>query len=261
MSKKFGLLGEHLSHSHSPLIQKHLFEIKNVEATYELIECSKDELPQILMKLISGEYQGFNVTIPYKEEVMQYLDYINPKSLEIGSVNTIAYENGFLVGYNTDYYGFLEEIKFYNIDILKKECYILGTGGASKAVAKALTDLGGIIRKVSRTKNEEKKILNYADLEDISNLDVLVNTTPVGMFPNVEGCPISDSIINKTKIVIDIIFNPNVTKLMSKSKKAYNGLFMLISQAHHAQNIWFNEKTTVDYNQILQYVEGVIYSE
>ena len=220
--KVFALLGEHLGHSYSPIIQKKLFEQKGLDYDYKLLEIKKDEIKETLDKLRSGEYAGFNVTIPYKREVMQYLDEIKDEALAIGAVNTIKCENGKLVGYNTDYYGFSDELKYYNIDVFNKTCYVLGTGGASLAVKKALGDLGGKVVSVSRTKSDDT--ITY-DMLDIKNDEIVVNTTPLGMYPNVDASPLKEEDARKA---LAIIFSKSSWEI-SKSKVC--GFFSAASAA------------------------------
>jgi shikimate dehydrogenase len=236
---KFGLLGAKLSHSYSPFIHKKIFEYININATYELIELSCDKLEEQISKLRAGEYQGYNVTIPYKKEVMKYLDEISEEAKAIGSVNTIAYINGKVVGYNTDYYGFYETMIYNHIDVLNKDCYILGTGGASLAIYKVLNDLGGNVTYVSRSPNENS--ISY-DVLATKNIDIIVNTTPVGMYPNVGISPVSKEIAQKAKVVIDIVFNPLKTQLLLDSNSHFHGLYMLVGQAIKAEEIWHNKK-------------------
>ena len=248
---KFGLLGEKLGHSYSPLIHNKIFECINVDATYELIELKIDMLEEQINKLKTGEYQGYNVTIPYKKEVMKYLDEISDEAKAIGSVNTIAYIDGKVVGYNTDYYGFYETIIYNNIAIKDKDCYILGTGGSSLAIYKVLKDLGGNITYVSRTPNSNSIL--YSELEN-KNIDVLVNTTPVGMYPNIGISPVSKEVARKANIVIDIIFNPLQTQLLIDSDSSYHGLYMLVGQAIKTEEIWHNRKLDFVIEEIVQYV-------
>jgi shikimate dehydrogenase len=236
---KFGLLGEKLGHSYSPLIHNKIFECINIDATYDLIELEIDELEEQINKLRCGEYKGYNVTIPYKKEVIKYLDEISDEAKIIGSVNTIAYVDGQVIGYNTDYHGFYETIIYNNIEIKDKDCYILGTGGASLAIYKVLKDLGGNITYVSRTSNHNS--ISYNELES-KNIDVLVNTTPVGMYPNMGISPVSKEVAKCAKIVIDIIFNPLKTQLLIDSNSSYHGLYMLVGQAIKSEEIWHNIK-------------------
>lgn len=252
--KKYALLGEHLSHSWSPLIHAEIFKAYGIKASYEKIECSKDELKGILDKLKTGEYSGYNVTIPYKLEVMQYLDYISPEAKAIGSVNTISFEDGKLCGYNTDYFGFYNEVLYYNIDVIGKDCYILGTGGASLALYKALEDLGGKVLYVSRNPKNDKTI-SYDELKG-RNIDFIVNATPVGMYPNTDDSPLDEEIVKKASNVMDIIFNPIQTKLLKYANSCMNGLFMLVGQAIKAEEIWQKKKYPHSISDLVKLVEG-----
>ena len=236
--KKFGLLGYPLGHSYSPLIHNRLFELVGLDCEYSLIECNENELKEKIDSLRNGYYSGFNVTIPYKKKIMEYLDEISTEAFKIGAVNTVANIDGKIIGFNTDYYGFKDEIIYYNIDVKNKDCYILGTGGASLAVNKALIDLGGNTYYVSRNKNGDN-IISY---EELANRDIylLVNTTPVGMYPNINNSPVSFDIAKRAKYVVDVIFNPNITKLLCDAKSEMNGLFMLVKQALKAEEIWQN---------------------
>lgn len=248
MTKKFALIGSKLSHSWSPIIHNTIFENLNIDCSYELIECEENELENIVNLLKNGELNGFNVTIPYKKTIMKYLDKIEGNAQKIGSVNTVSLVDGKVVGYNTDYLGFKEELKYYKIDTINKNAYILGTGGASLAVKQALLDLGANVYLVSRNpKNDE---ISYEELSN-RNIDILVNTTPVGMYPNVDESPIDKSICEKCKCVIDIIFNPLYTKLLLTASSKYNGLFMLIGQAIEAEKIWHNREILLNIEEIM----------
>lgn len=245
---KYGLLGGKLGHSYSPIIHNYVFEKLNIKASYDLIECNEDELSFYINELRNGNYSGFNVTIPYKKTIMNLLDLIDDKALKIGSVNTIYFKDNKVIGTNTDYDGFLKTLKYYNVEVLNKDCYVLGTGGASLSVSEVLKDLGGHVTFVSRTPKEN--IISYNDLEDKS-IDILVNTTPVGMYPNTDGCPVSESVIKKSDVVIDIIFNPKTTKLLEYANSNINGLYMLVMQALKAEEIWQNRSIDIDVNELL----------
>ena len=230
--KKYGLLGEKLSHSKSPEIHSDIFKNLKIEASYDLIETEKENL----MKYIKL-YDGLNVTIPYKTEVIKYLKKVDEVAKEIGAVNTIYKE----VGYNTDYYGFKKMLEINNINVKNKVVYILGTGGASKAVFKYLKDNNAkLIYFVSRTIKDEN-IISYEELNKVSG-DIIINTTPVGMYPNIDKSPVGSEILKKFKVAIDLIYNPFETKFISISKKlnlkTTNGLYMLIGQAIKAEEIW-----------------------
>ena len=255
---KFGLLGEHLTHSYSPLLHKELFKLKNIDATYELIEIKENEIKDYINKIRTGEYSGFNVTIPYKKEVMKYLDVIDDAACEIGAVNTIYMRDGVVCGTNTDYFGFIEELKYYNIDVKNRSCLVLGTGGASLAASKALLDLGAEVKFVSRKPVDGQ--LSYQDLEK-TDLDIIVNTTPVGMYPNIDNSPLTKEVAARANVIVDIIFNPQVTKLMSYNKNSYNGLMMLLMQGAKSEDIWLNKTYDINYKEIYKKLEEVVYGK
>jgi len=254
--KKYGLLGEKLSHSYSPIIHKLVFNMYNIDANYELIECDKSELKNKIDDLKNNKYYGYNVTIPYKIEIMKYLDEIDISAKKVGAVNTIANINGKIVGFNTDYIGFLNEVKYYNVDCKCKDCYILGTGGASRAVKSALETLGANVYNVSRNP-DGLNIISYDELKN-RNIDVLVNTTPLGMYPNVDASPLDEATTKKAKEVFDIIFNPKQTKLLKYANSDKNGLYMLVSQAIAAEEIWQNIEMKDKVDTILKEIEAMI---
>ena len=252
--KLYGLLGAKLGHSYSKIIHNNLFKLLKIDAKYELLECEEKELKDYITKLKNGDYQGFNVTIPYKKIIMNYLDEIDEKALSIGSVNTIYLKDNKVIGTNTDYDGFLATLESNKIEVLNKNCYILGTGGASLAVNKVLKDLGGKTIFVSRNPKGEQ--ISYQELAT-KKIDLLVNTTPVGMYPNVDASPVEDEVVFKSKVVIDIIFNPLKTKLLSKAKIGINGMEMLLMQAIKAEEIWQQIKIAVDLDKLLV-IEGEV---
>ena len=255
---KFGLLGKKLGHSYSPLLHKKLFALKNIDATYELIQTDEEKLKLYIDKLRSGEYNGYNVTIPYKKDIMKYLDVIDDIALNIGAVNTVYIKDGLVHGTNTDYFGFINELKYYNISLLNKECLVLGTGGASLAIEKAISTLGGHPIFVSRSPKESQ--LSYSELDNM-DIDIVVNTTPVGMYPNIEESPLKEEVARKANTIVDIIFNPSVTKLMSYNKNSYNGLMMLVMQGAKSEDIWLNKEYDIDYNKLYLEIEKEISCE
>ena len=245
---KYGLLGEKLSHSYSPIVHKFVFEQLNIDATYELLECDVEGLKYYIDELRKGNYTGFNVTIPYKKTVMSLLDEIDDKALKIGSVNTVYVKDGKVIGTNTDYDGFLKTLEYYDVKVANKNCYVLGTGGASLAISAVLKDLGGNVTFVSRTPKEN--IISYDELAN-KEIDILVNTTPVGMYPNIDASPVNEDVVEKSKVVIDIIFNPKITKLLEYANSEINGLYMLVLQAIKAEEIWQNQKIELNINELL----------
>lgn len=234
---RYGLLGEKLSHSQSKIIHEYLFEKHNLNYQYDLIEIKENEILDKINLLKSGYYSGFNVTVPYKEKVLQYIDVLSEAASKIGAVNTIYCKDGLVIGDNTDYLGFIDELNVYNISVKEKDVYVLGSGGASKAICYALDLLGANVILVSR--NEESGI-SYADLENISHFDLIINTTPVGMYPNVDKEILRKEIVEKASCCIDLICNPKETKFLEYAKEGYNGIYMLIYQAIHAEALWNN---------------------
>ena len=246
---KYGLLGHKLSHSASPIIHKYIFDKNNIEGSYELIEIEEEQLPEYVEKVRNGIYSGLNVTIPYKKKIIPFLDELSPASLNIGAVNTVYLKDGKVIGDNTDYLGFIDEVNAYNIDVCGKDVYILGSGGASRAIVYALKILGANPIVVSR------KIgfgISYDELKSIDHYSLIVNTTPLGMYPRCGECPLDVDTIKKADSVLDIICNPKVTKFMEASKEGYNGILMLIFQAIHAEEIWQNKSIEYDLSELLE---------
>lgn len=240
---KYALIGEKLGHSYSKIIHHKFFEKRNLDDTYELIEIPNNRLKEEFDRLCRV-YDGINVTIPYKIDVMPFLNSISREAESIGAVNTIKFADGKAYGCNTDYFGLKSTFCVNDISIAGKKVVILGTGGVSRAAYAVCRDMGADdITFVSRTKAEksEYSVITY---DDAIVGDILVNCTPVGMYPNVDVAPLSD--ISETfSAVVDTIYNPDVTLLMreasQKGIKAVSGLYMLVAQAIHAQAIWKNE--------------------
>lgn len=246
--KRFGLLGQKLGHSLSPIIHNAIFKQIQLDAAYELIECEEAALPHYLNDLKKGNYAGFNVTIPYKKAIMPFLDEIDEKAKQIGSVNTIYIKNGKCCGTNTDYAGFFATIEKNNILVAHQDCYILGTGGASLAINQVLKDLGGNCYFVSRTPKDNQ--LSYSSLDE-RKIDILVNTTPVGMYPSCGESPVSKKISSQAKVVMDIIFNPEQTQLLKDAHSNINGLYMLLMQALRSEEIWQNRQIEINEVELL----------
>lgn len=240
---KFGLLGRHISYSFSKAHFTKKFENEGLPHTYENFDMeSIDEFPNVIKD--NPYLKGLNVTIPYKEQIMPYLNSIDNTAKEIGAVNTITISpSGQLKGYNTDCYGFKNSIQ----TLLKphhKNALILGTGGASKAVAYVLTELGISYDYVSRTPNEIAKY-RYSDLTPslIYSHLILINCSPVGTYPNINECPdIPYEGISSKHLLYDLIYNPLQTKFLSIGASngaiTCNGLKMLELQAEKAWEIW-----------------------
>ena len=237
---EYGLIGEHLGHSFSK-------EIHNRIADYDYI--LKEIEPWKLTDFITArKYRGLNVTIPYKQAVIELLDYVDEAALDIGAVNTIVNRDGRLYGYNTDYLGMRELILNNGMDLQDATVLILGSGGTSKTAYKVAESLGAKeIIKVSRhPKNGE---ITYEEAyRDYSYADAIINTTPCGMYPETNGCPIDISRFTNLRAVVDAIYNPLNTRLVLSARqrgiKASGGLYMLVAQAVKASELFFD--TTYD---------------
>lgn len=229
--KKFGLIGEHLPHSYSPQIHS-----KFGDYPYDLCEV---EEPALEALLADETYGGFNVTIPYKKKVFALCDEVSEQAKAIGSVNTVVRgEDGKLKGYNTDYFGFVYLLKDAGIDVVDKKCIVLGSGGASLTTQAVLRDLGaGEIVVISRSGEN-----NYENIAEHFDAEIIVNTTPVGMYPNNGRSPINLDDFHQCSGVVDLIYNPYRTKLildaMAKSIPCAGGLAMLVAQAKQASELF-----------------------
>lgn len=239
---KYGLIGNKISYSLSPKLHNLIARELGKEISYELIDINEKEIVFYIKKLKDKEYAGFNVTIPYKEKVMKYVEVLTGRAKKIGSVNTLYInDEGLLVGDNTDYYGFSKLITINESIKDVNRAYILGTGGAAKTVFNVLNDLNVDVINVSREKMESKdfnSVITYEELKEVKDIDLLINCTPVGSILH-KGVPIikANQKINK---VIDLIYNPLKTDLMKLSYNSVNGLEMLIYQGLKSQLIWNN---------------------
>lgn len=227
---KYGLVGAQLGHSYSPFIHSLLGSVP-----YGLVSLSPDQLGPFLK---AGDFEGLNVTIPYKKAVIPYLDHIAPEAEAVGAVNTIVRRQDGLWGYNTDYSGFLYAAGRAGITFAGKKALVLGTGGASAAVQKASAGAGAAeVLVVSRTGE-----LNYSNVYDETDVEIVVNATPVGMYPDNGGRLIDLSRFPRCSGVIDLIYNPLMTPLLSDARKRgipfSNGLSMLVAQAKYASDLF-----------------------
>ena len=226
---KFGLLGRKLGHSYSPMI----FDLMG-GYRYDLFEREPDGIEDLLK---NGDFDGLNVTIPYKKEVLQYLDEIDPLAQRLGAVNTIVKKDGRLFGYNSDYYGFQAMVLRTRIDVTGKKVLVLGSGGASVTVRAVLEDLGAQVVLISRSGEN-----NYTNLDRHRDAALIVNTTPVGMYPHNGSAPLSLEGFTALEGVLDLIYNPARTQLLMECEKygipGFNGLWMLVAQAKQSAQ-WF----------------------
>lgn len=256
---EYGLIGEKLGHSFSREIHKSLRGYD-----YELRELRPDEVREFLVK---REFRGINVTIPYKETVIPYLDEIDEAAREIGAVNTVVNRGGKLFGYNTDYTGMRELMLREGIDPAGKKVLVLGSGGTSKTAMTVAKSLGAeTVLRVSRTKRDN--CITYEEVREIhADAQIIINATPVGMYPNGDGCPIDIEAFPKLTGVVDAIYNPLRTKLVlaaqARGIKAAGGLYMLVGQAAAAAEHFTGEKgnpadTERVYRELLLQKENLI---
>ena len=247
----YGLVGEKLSHSMSPQIHSIIFEKLQKSGCYHIFEVQRNDLKSAVKGLLALGAVGVNVTIPYKQDVMESLDYISEESEAIGAVNTIHFNQGAAMGYNTDYYGFKMMLDRFGVEIDGKSFAVLGSGGAAKSVVKCLADFGAkkicmVSRDVESAKAEFENIdvIGYRDIAESKDMDTVINCTPCGMYPNTESSPLDEKAVRKFSCVVDLIYNPRTTMIMKQAEdngiKAINGLYMLVGQAVKAQEIWNN---------------------
>ncbi len=240
----FGLLGRNISYSFSSgYFSEKFVEMKLINHKYVNFDIESIALfPKLLSE--NRAIKGMNVTIPYKQDVLQYLNEIDSEAANIGAVNTIKFlENGKIKGYNTDVYGFENSLKPLLLSS-HKQALILGTGGASKAVAFVLDKLKITYKFVSRNPVDKNQIsYDSIDQKTLQDATLLINCTPLGTFPNTKSCPdIPYEFISSTHLLYDLIYNPSVTTFLQKGKEKgaqiKNGLEMLQLQAEKSWQIW-----------------------
>ena len=225
--KKYGCIGKKLTHSFSKEIHARL-----ADSEYELIELAEEEIPAFFEK---KDFEAINVTIPYKQTVIPYLDSVSEIARRIGAVNTIVNRDGKLCGYNTDYYGMKALIERVGLDIKGRKVLVLGTGGTSKTARVVSADMGASeVLTVSRNKTDE--YITYSEAVSLhSDANIIINTTPLGMYPDCESKPIDITVFSRLEGVIDAVYNPLCTNLVLDAKKngikAECGLYMLVMQA------------------------------
>lgn len=233
---KFGLLGRHLGHSYSPMI----FALMG---GYEYLLHERE--PEDIESLLRDEpFDGLNVTIPYKKDVIPFLDEVDDLAKRLGSVNTIVKRNGRLTGHNSDYYGFSALLRRSGIQVEGKKTLVLGTGGASVTVVAVLQDLGAKVVVISRSGEN-----NYGNLHLHADARLIVNATPVGMYPNNGKAALDLALFPHLEGVLDLIYNPAKTQLLLDAERlgipGFNGLWMLVAQAKKSAE-WFMDTELPD---------------
>lgn len=253
----FALLGEKLEHSLSPQLHAEIYAQLGIEANYRAIEVPQGGLDDFFAGFAAGAYDGINITIPYKADALPFLQQVESKARALNAVNCVHRHLGELKGYNTDTLGFAYSLRRNRINIEGASCAILGAGGSAQAVAAVLAEGGAALVKIYNRSIEKAnrlslliealnpkvktELINPEDLHE-ATLDLLVNTTSLGMYPNVDATPLPHVDLTGVKAVIDIIYNPEKTGLLIEAEaagaKVVNGLEMLVAQAVYSVQIW-----------------------
>lgn len=275
---KYTLIGHPLGHSMSPMIHEGLFRLKGKDCLYDLTDIAPENLSSKADFLRS--LSGFNITIPHKVAVIDLIDEMAESAERYNSVNCVSNQNGKLVGYNTDRDGFLLSVNSLNMP-LDKNVLLIGCGGVGRMIAVETVRHGGkltvahIPEALEMAENLKSELMEkYPDatvktvnMNEISGkFDMLINASPVGMYPKTENCPVSDEIISNCGCVFDVVYNPVETLLVKKfreqGKPALGGTAMLVYQAVKAHEIWNNDFYTNDeVNSIIKAVEEKICSD
>ena len=240
--KKFGLIGRDIEYSFSRIYFLEKFNSNLDLSDYNYRNFDIESIDLIKDLIDDKDLGGLNVTIPYKIEVIEYLDEISDEAKEIGAVNTICFENGKKIGYNTDIYGFSESLKAYSVDSIDN-VMILGSGGASKTVIYFCKKNNVPFKILSRKNSKDFLSYNNIDQSFFKGKVLIVNCTPVGTHPKINECPdLPYNLLNKENILFDLVYNPPETLFMKKGKeigcKTLNGYEMLKFQAEKSWNLW-----------------------
>ena len=239
------ILGNPVSHSKSPIMHNTLFIENKINAVY--LAFNIDNIKKGIDAVRELNIKGASVTIPFKQKIIQYLDNIDDEAKTIGAVNTIINNNGVLTGYNTDWHGGTEPLKQYGIK--DKQIGLFGAGGAAHAIAYGINKNKGNLTVINRSPEKGKRLANlfdsdFLDINEIQNknFDIIINTTPLGMAPDINNSPVNKKILSKNMIVMDIVYNPLETKLIKDAKETgcriIDGLSMFIYQGAEQFKLW-----------------------
>ncbi|SHE89309.1 shikimate dehydrogenase family protein [Clostridium fallax] len=249
--KKVGLLGKNINYSKSPSIHNKYYKDNNIQLNYTLFDTREEDLESFI-KNLPENIIGFNVTVPYKEKIIYYLDEVNYPANLIKAVNTVVNVSGKFIGYNTDYFGFIKSLEENNVKVKDNNVLILGNGGASKAVYLAIKDLGAKVidfgcRNIEKCKKEfieSNDILNINEIKDISKYDLVINATTLGNINN-NISPITIEKYKKSTILYDLNYIPEVNEFLKRGLdlglKVVNGWDMLYYQAVYSIKLWEKE--------------------
>lgn len=269
-TKIVGLIGHPISHSFSPFIHNNAFEILGLNYKYVTFDVLPEYLKDALKGIIALGIRGVNVTIPHKESIIENLDDVSIEARIIGAVNTIVNENGTLIGYNTDVHGFTESLKEYKEVISNTPAFVFGAGGSARAVIYSLITnfqperiviANRNLQRAERIARHFSQVLRYEKFEvkelflpeiiaDIKSSRLIINATPIGMYPNVNDSPVqTDEIFHDGQIVYDLVYNPPISEFLKlarkKGAKIISGVEMLILQASKSFELWTSREMPI----------------
>lgn len=276
-TKLYCLIGHPVSKSLSPYIHNSSFKANGIDARYLTFDVEEERLGDAVKGIKALGIEGFNVTIPHKINIIKYLDEVDDDAKLLGAVNTVKNVDGKLIGYNTDGEGFLKSLYENGVDPVNKNVLIIGAGGAARAIALKLAQIGvSKIIILNRTKDRAKSLAQYIsdkfpevfidtysldesflhrDNRIINDMDLVINCTSIGMYPEDNEEPIDPLIFNSSATIVDIVYKPLLTNFLQKAKKNGNnvigGIHMLVNQAILSEEIWLNCKIS------LKIVEGI----
>jgi shikimate dehydrogenase len=229
-TKLYAVIGDPIAHSLSPVFQNYFIELRNINAVYIPLKITAKNLKNSLESL-RDNFAGFNVTIPHKENIMQYLDDIDPLATEYGAVNTVKVVDGKLIGYNTDGVGFVKSIENVGVNLGGKRVLLLGAGGVARVIASEIIKPGGNLTIANRNiergiqlKNQLEESygtsINVVNPKELNtSFDMIINSTPIGMYPDIDESPVGPDILQDSELVYDVIYNPFETKLLKLGNK------------------------------------------
>lgn len=267
-TKLVGLIGHPIGHSMSPIIHNALYKRIGLDLIYLAFDIRPENLNNAMIGIKALDLKGFNVTIPHKEAMIGLVDSLDPYAKKLGAINTVKVKDGQLIGYNTDGQGFIKSLKRKNISVKDKSIVIIGAGGAARSIAVYIGLEGPKeIRIVNRTYDRGKVLANLVNdltgsyiaspashIPDKS--DIIVNTTSLGMWPNIKENPISVLSLSPQTIVCDIVYNPRMTAMLRQAERTgcqiVDGTGMLIGQALASVGIWTGKEVKDEYWQIMQ---------
>lgn len=270
---RFAVLGQSLPHTWSPYIHNSLFDAAGLDAVYLPVTVPPERLGSVT-DVFRSCFSGFNVTIPYKEKILPFLDDVDKAARVCGAVNTVEIRNGRMIGHITDGLGMLRAIEEKGVETHQADVLILGGGGAARVAGYAFLSRGGrvtfavrdtqkgdaLAHALAKTQQDGLRRLSVRPLADCAEAhDILINCTPVGMYPHVDACPVSADVIARCRAVFDAVYNPRETRLLALARQnglpTIEGLGMLFYQAVEAQKFWFGDRVASKTEQSRIYSE------